>query len=109
MKRLMAICAAAVLAGGCFNLTVRPQTDVNQGPYFCTKTDQKAIRKGWNGGGGPYSVLLPVFVLDWPLEAVCDTVLLPYDLIMSGRHGFLAPAPQDLPKMPEPITFELNY
>jgi len=105
MKKLISktmAAAALCMAAGCFNLTLRPQMDVNQGPYFCTKTDRDAIRSSWKNGG-PMGTLLPVFVLDWPLEATCDTVLLPYDLIMDGRHGFSVPA------APEPVLFELNY
>jgi len=79
MKKILTITAVAILTG-CANITLRPQLDYNEGPYFCTKQVNKLIQHG-KTDGILAKVMLPCFYIDWPFDAVTDTVLLPYDWI----------------------------
>jgi len=65
---------------GCANLLLRPRADYNGGPYCYTSVVSTEIERGFNGKLIE-QFFLPVLVLDWPLDAVVDTVFLPYDAI----------------------------
>jgi len=90
MKRLLAIFTLVALSG-CANLVIRPQCDYNQGPYYCTKTVNKCISRGFDGK--PIErMFLPVLFIDWPFDAVADTLLWPWDALRYNAR-FSAPIP----------------
>jgi len=79
LKTLM-ISVIAMTMMGCANLVIRPQCDYNQGPYYCTKTVNKLIGRGFDGKPVE-QMFLPVLFIDWPFDAVTDTLLWPWDKI----------------------------
>jgi len=79
MKKLMFV-AMLIGLSGCANLVIRPQCDYNQGPYYCTKTVNKMVSRGFDGK--PIErMFLPVLFIDWPFDAVTDTLLFPWDAL----------------------------
>ena len=94
IKVLLAACAISLLASGCANILYRTEgMKENRGPYFCTCAVAETIATAFRKPSGPeggiaqaYATLfLPITVVDLPLDATVDTVLLPYDLIRTWR------------------------
>lgn len=93
MKKLMIIVAAALLSG-CANIRYRVEPMANGGPYHCTVSVAEIVAlpfqstpAGPEGGiAQAYAtLLLPVTAIDLPLEAVADTLLLPWDFFREGK------------------------
>jgi len=85
MKKLVVAAIAAVMMTGCANLVLRPQCDYNEGPYFCTKQVNKLISRGFDGK--PIEqMFMPVLFIDWPFDAVTDTLLWPWDAFAYSRR-----------------------
>lgn len=77
-KLILAACLAA--CAGCANLVIRPQCDYNQGPYYCTRTVNTCISRGFDGK--PIErMFLPVLFIDWPFDALTDTLFWPWDAL----------------------------
>ena len=88
MKKLTAMLAAALLSG-CANILYRTDgMDRNRCPYYCTRVVAASVAAPFTEPKGPEggiakawcTLLLPVTIIDLPLDAVVDTVLLPYDI-----------------------------
>ena len=93
MKKLAAMLAAALLSG-CVNILYRTDgMDKNHGPYYCTCGIAECVAAPFTEPKGPEggiakawcTLLLPFTVIDLPLEAVVDTVLLPYDFFAEDK------------------------
>ena len=86
MRRLLAV--ALLVCAGCCNLMMRPDAERNLGPYWCTCEVAETLAIPFSEPKGPEggiakawcTLLLPVTIIDLPLEAVVDTVLLPWDV-----------------------------
>lgn len=86
-----------LVCGGCFNIVGHAASEKPYNPYEATRGISCGIAEAfvekpeWHGGSHgeaamshAYAVLfLPVFVVGLPLEAVADTLTLPYDLYRS--------------------------
>ena len=80
------LCSLFALSG-CVNIAYRAEGGDNHGPYFCTCTDAKFIAVPFTKPKGDMGVavkkmctiLWPFCIVDLPLEAAVDTVLLPWD------------------------------
>ncbi len=95
MKKLAAILSAALLSG-CINVMYRTDgTSKNYGPYYCTGIMSASVAAPFSDPVGPEggiakawcTLLLPVTIIDLPLEAVADTLLLPWDLCVGDRQA----------------------
>lgn len=93
MKWLMTVLCAALLSG-CANVLYRIEPMANGGPYHCTVSVAEIVAlpfqsepAGPEGGiAQAYAtLLLPVTAIDLPLEAVADTLLLPWDFFREGK------------------------
>lgn len=93
MKKLTAILATALLSG-CANIRYRVEPMANGGPYYCTVSVAEIVALPFQGEPtGPEggiaqayaTLLLPVTAIDLPLEAVADTLLLPWDFFREGK------------------------
>jgi len=92
MKKI-ALVLFMLAASGCANLVLRPQCDYNMGPYFCTKTVNRLIERGFDGK--PIEqMFMPVLLIDWPFDAVADTVLLPWDAWRYDSRRVAAQTPE---------------
>lgn len=94
MKRILAVAVAAILCG-CVNIVGHVAGERPYRPYAGTKAMCGGIveafveKPEWHWGcageagmAHAYSALLfPVWVIGLPLEAVADTITLPYDLL----------------------------
>lgn len=85
MKKLAIAAVVCAMLSGCANIVIRPQLDYNEGPYFCTSQVNHLIDRGFNGK--PIEqMFLPVFFIDWPFDAVTDTLLWPWDAFRYSRR-----------------------
>lgn len=83
MKILKILSAVAIVVSltGCANLVLRPRAEYNQGPYYYTKFVNKEISRGIDGKLIERT-FLPVLFIDWPFDALTDTILWPWDEIV---------------------------
>lgn len=93
MKKLAAMLAAALLSG-CANILYRTNgMDNNHGPYYCTCVMAASVAAPFTEPKGPEggiakarcTLLLLVTIIDLPLEAAVDTVLLPWDIFAKDK------------------------
>ncbi len=91
MTRAITICGIALmtcaLMSGCASIFARSTIGVDEF-YIGTKTDWAIITESGKGDFSAYTTgLKPLAVLDIPLSAILDTVLLPVDvLLVSSKH-----------------------
>ncbi len=76
------------LCSGCANITLRPVTPKRQlGPYDCTAAMNEIIADPYGAITWPYTKAGYVMatmewcgaIIDWPFDAICDTLLWPWD------------------------------
>lgn len=87
MKKL-AMFAACLALSGCLNVMYRVQPMPNNGPYFYTQADaflvsvpfRDAADYSSRSAKAAFALLLPLTLVDLPLECVVDTLFLPWDL-----------------------------
>lgn len=85
MKKLMIAAVACAMLSGCVNLVIRPRMDYNGGPYYCTSQINRLIERGFDGKPVE-QMFLPVLFIDWPFDAVTDTLLWPWDAFWYSRR-----------------------
>lgn len=86
MRRLLFVPLLA--CAGCCNLTMRPYAENNLGPYWCTCKVAETLTVPFSDPVGPeggilkaYCILMfPIMLVDFPFDAVVDTVMLPWDV-----------------------------
>lgn len=86
MRRLLSVLLLA--CAGCCNLTMRPYAENNLGPYWCTCKVAETLTVPFSDPVGPeggilkaYCILMfPIMLVDFPFDAVVDTVMLPWDV-----------------------------
>jgi uncharacterized protein YceK len=80
----LAVCA---MTSGCASIFARSAGGVDEF-YVGAKTDWAIITEGGKGDFGAYTEGLKLFaVLDLPLSAILDTVLLPIDLFLVANKS----------------------
>ena len=93
MKWLMTVLCAALLSG-CANMLYRIEPMANGGPFYCTVSVAELVALPFQGTpAGPEggiaqayaTLLLPITLVDLPLEAVADTLILPWDFFREGK------------------------